>query len=96
MPSWGIRNWNLKASSRELNVAGFGFNIPGLTLKETTAKDIKRAYRIRAMLVHPDKNRDGRAQEAFLLHATNITLLLLLSKTMLLVATTATANTALH
>ena len=30
-------------------------------------KDIRKAYRNRAMAVHPDKNKDGRAQEAFIL-----------------------------
>ena len=30
-------------------------------------KDIRKAYRTRAMAVHPDKNKDGRAQEAFIL-----------------------------
>ena len=29
-------------------------------------KDIRKAYRQRAMVVHPDKNKDGRAQEAFI------------------------------
>lgn len=29
------------------------------------AKDIKKAYRGRAMITHPDKNRDGQAHEAF-------------------------------
>jgi hypothetical protein len=63
----GIHNWNLKIPSREVNIAGFfGFTIPGFTLKETTSKNIKKAYRSRAMMVHPDKNRDGHAQEAFI------------------------------
>ena len=63
----GIKNWNMKIPSRDINIAGkFGFTIPGLTLKETTAKDIKRAYRNQSKLVHPDKNRDGHAQEAFI------------------------------
>jgi hypothetical protein len=30
-----------------------------------SSQDIRRAYRARALLVHPDKNRDARAQEAF-------------------------------
>ena len=33
--------------------------------KGADAKEIKRAYRSRAMATHPDKNRDGRANEAF-------------------------------
>lgn len=62
----GIRNWNLKIPDRTIRIAGFSFKIPGITLKETTMKDIRKAYRTRAMAVHPDKNKDGRAQEAFI------------------------------
>jgi len=63
----GIRNWDWKIPSRKWNIAGFKITIPGWTVKETTIKDIRKAYRIRAMSVHPDKNRDGRAQEAFII-----------------------------
>lgn len=62
----GIRNWDWKIPGRELHVAGLSLTIPGLTIKETTMKDIRKAYRTRAMAVHPDKNKDGRAQEAFI------------------------------
>lgn len=63
----GIRNWNWKVPPREFDIFGlFSFKLPGISLKETTMKDIRRAYRNRAMTVHPDKNRDGRAQEAFI------------------------------
>jgi hypothetical protein len=62
----GIRNWDMKIPSRTINVAGLKFAIPGVTLKETSTKDIRKGYRNRAMSVHPDKNRDGRAQEAFI------------------------------
>ena len=62
----GIRNWDLKIPAREWRVAGWSVTLPGLTVKETTMKDIRRAYRTRAMLVHPDKNKDGRAQQAFI------------------------------
>lgn len=36
-----------------------------LSFCKTTAADVKRAYRNVARWVHPDKNRDGRAGEAF-------------------------------
>ena len=62
----GIRNWDWKIPAREWNVAGFSITLPGVTVKETTMKDIRRAYRTRAMRVHPDKNKDGRAQQAFI------------------------------
>mmetsp|Transcript_8061 Transcript_8061/g.17360 ORF Transcript_8061/g.17360 Transcript_8061/m.17360 type:complete len:282 (+) Transcript_8061:41-886(+) len=63
----GIRNLSLKLPPREVNLAGvFRFTIPGVTLlKELSEKDIRKQFRKRAMDVHPDKNRDGRAQEAF-------------------------------
>ena len=63
----GIRNWNVKLPSRTIRLIGFSFTIPGVTLKETSMKDIRKAYRNRAMAVHPDKNKDGRAQEAFII-----------------------------
>ena len=65
----GIRNWNLKIPSRDVDIANKGwikFTIPGFTLKETTDKMIRKQFRTRAMQVHPDKNKDGRAQEAFI------------------------------
>ncbi len=62
----GIRNWSIKIPSRTIGLAGFSFQIPGITIKEVTMKDIRKAYRTRAMAVHPDKNKDGRAQEAFI------------------------------
>jgi hypothetical protein len=36
-----------------------------LSFCKTTVADVKRAYRNAARWVHPDKNRDGRAGEAF-------------------------------
>lgn len=62
----GIRNWDWKIPARELNILGFSMTIPGVTLKDTTMKDIRKAYRNRAMSVHPDKNKDGHAQKAFI------------------------------
>lgn len=62
----GMKNWNLRIPERKINIAGLKFTIPGITLKQTTTKDVKRAFRVRTKLVHPDKNRDGRATEAFI------------------------------
>lgn len=62
----GMRNWNCRIPERQFNVAGLKLKIPGFTLKQTTIKDVRRAFRIRTKLVHPDKNRDGRAKEAFI------------------------------
>jgi hypothetical protein len=47
----GIRNWDI--------------HLGPLTLLRTDTQAIRRAYRSRSKSVHPDKNRDGRAQEAF-------------------------------
>ncbi len=41
------------------------FMIGPITLFRTKTNDIKRAYRNLARAVHPDKNKDGRAEEAF-------------------------------
>lgn len=64
----GIRNWTLQFPSLKVNLAGFAkFTIPGLkVLGGATDQQIKKAFRQRAKQVHPDKNKDGRANEAFL------------------------------
>ena len=63
----GIRNWNWKIPSREINIASLiKFTIPGIIIKETSERDIRKQFRTRAMQIHPDKNNDGRAQEAFI------------------------------
>jgi DnaJ domain len=64
----GMINWNLKLPSKRIQLPGssIGFTIPGITLKETTEKDIRKQFRVQARLLHPDKNKDGRAQEAFM------------------------------
>jgi hypothetical protein len=62
----GIRNWQLRLPPREFNLAGYKVSIPGVTVKHTTTKDIRKAYRNRALAVHPDKNRDGFAVQAFI------------------------------
>lgn len=60
----GLRNWKITIGP----FRPFGlFDIGPFELFHVDAKDIKRAYRARAISVHPDKNRDGRAQEAFVL-----------------------------
>jgi hypothetical protein len=73
----GLSSWGIQIPSRtiQLPFQGISFTIPGITLKGApTDKDIKRQFRIRARQLHPDKNRDGRAQEAFILveHAASI------------------------
>ena len=57
----GLRNLDLTVGPIRL----FSYQLGPYTFFRPDAKDIKKAYRGRAMITHPDKNRDGRAQEAF-------------------------------
>ncbi|KAL3909757.1 MAG: hypothetical protein SGARI_002437, partial [Bacillariaceae sp.] len=76
----GLSNFAIRIPPRSINWAIAGkmrlhLKFPGLTLKgPPTDKDIKRQFRKRARQLHPDKNRDGRAQEAFIMveHASSI------------------------
>jgi curved DNA-binding protein CbpA len=49
-----------------LGVKNYDIHIGPWTILNTDSATIKRAYRTRARAVHPDRNRDGRAQEAFI------------------------------
>jgi len=49
-----------------LGLRNFDIHIGPLTLFRADTSAIRRAYRTRARAVHPDRNRDGRAQEAFI------------------------------
>ena len=73
----GLSSWGIRIPSRDIKLPfkGISLKVPGLTLKGApTDKDIKKQFRIRARQLHPDKNRDGRAQEAFILveHAASL------------------------
>lgn len=62
----GLRNMKLAIPPRTISLGTkIQFTIPGFELFAIHANHIKRAYRSRAVAVHPDKNRDGRANEAF-------------------------------
>ena len=62
----GISTFNLQIPERTLRFVGKTLlRIPGWSLVATDAGAIKRAYRRVALKVHPDRNRDGRAVEAF-------------------------------
>lgn len=62
----GLHNWNLALPAKKLEVGPVKLKFPGVTIKKTTQKDIRKAFRLRTKLVHPDKNKDGFAHEAFL------------------------------
>jgi hypothetical protein len=49
-----------------LGVRNLDWKIGPLTLFRAPTKAIRRAYRKQSLAVHPDKNRDGRANEAFI------------------------------
>ncbi|KAL9181922.1 hypothetical protein ACHAXT_012265 [Thalassiosira profunda] len=57
----GIRNVELQIGPFHL----FKFSLGPFILFRVKTKEIKRVYRNLARTVHPDKNRDGRAEEAF-------------------------------
>lgn len=64
-----FHHWTtLKVPSKRIQLPGssVGFTIPGITIREVTDKDIRKHFRKAARELHPDKNKDGRAQEAFM------------------------------
>ena len=64
----GLRSWSLTLPEKTISVPGtpIRFTIPQVTiLRPSTDQQIRKQFRQRAKTVHPDKNRDGRAGEAF-------------------------------
>ncbi|GKY99294.1 hypothetical protein MPSEU_000884500 [Mayamaea pseudoterrestris] len=62
----GLRYLELQIPSRRINLGVFHVTIPAMKWFHKSEKAIKKAYRNRSRLVHPDRNRDGRANEAFI------------------------------
>lgn len=63
----GLFYKEIRIPSKSIGIFGrFKFTIPGLTLFHISPKAIRKAYRKRSLQVHPDRNRDGRAEEAFI------------------------------
>jgi hypothetical protein len=60
----GLRNWEPITSSAAFKLVSLAFRFPEVALFRISHEAIQEAYRILAMAVHPDKNRDGRAEEA--------------------------------
>eukprot|EP00521_Asterionellopsis_glacialis_P007028 CAMPEP_0195283886 /NCGR_PEP_ID=MMETSP0707-20130614/2281_1 /TAXON_ID=33640 /ORGANISM="Asterionellopsis glacialis, Strain CCMP134" /LENGTH=221 /DNA_ID=CAMNT_0040343137 /DNA_START=446 /DNA_END=1108 /DNA_ORIENTATION=+ len=58
----GIRNWSMEIGP--LNLLG-KFQVGPFQLFKLSSKQIRQAYKQRARQVHPDKNNDGRAEQAF-------------------------------
>lgn len=61
----GIRNWNVGIPDLQFRLGKRHLKFR-MKIKQTSTKDIRRAFRTRTKLVHPDKNRDGRAKQAFI------------------------------
>jgi hypothetical protein len=62
----GLRNLDFRIPPRSFGIGKFVLRFPGLALFHVTAKDVRKAYRKLSVMVHPDRNRDGRANEAFI------------------------------
>jgi hypothetical protein len=62
----GLRNWELITSSCTFKLVSLAFRFPEVALFRISNEAIQEAYHILAMAVHPDKSRDGRAEEAFI------------------------------
>jgi len=62
----GLSGIDLKIPSQSISLGPkLKLKIPGFHLFHATPSKIKKAYRTRSKAVHPDKNRDCRAKEAF-------------------------------
>jgi hypothetical protein len=63
----GLRNLDVRIPPRSIGIGDlFALRFPGLALFRASQKDVRRAYRRLSVEVHPDRNRDGRANEAFI------------------------------
>ena len=70
----GLRNIGIHRTGRTVTIGGFELTVPVFSLFHVSQKAIRKAYRAQALSIHPDKNRDGRAEEAFMAveHAASI------------------------
>jgi len=64
--SLGLSYREIVIPSRSIGVGALSISIPGFRVMHIPSKSIRKAYRKMSMLVHPDRNRDGRAEEAFI------------------------------
>jgi hypothetical protein len=62
----GLRNWEIRIPPRQVKVGSFALRIPGFSLFHISTGAIRKAYRSLSRAVHPDKNRNARAEEAFI------------------------------
>jgi len=62
----GLWNFEIELSERKIGVWRLALTIPAIKLFRIPAKKIRKSYRKVSLEVHPDRNRDGRAHEAFL------------------------------
>lgn len=62
----GLWNFEIELGERKIGLWKLALTIPAIKLFRIPAKKIRKAYRKLSLAVHPDRNRDGRAHEAFL------------------------------
>lgn len=62
----GLTNVDIRIPARSFGIGRWALRLPEVRLLHASSKDIKKAYRKLSVLVHPDRNRDGRANEAFI------------------------------
>jgi DnaJ domain len=62
----GLNNWEIHLPGQTLQFGKLKLRIPSITLFRLSAKTIRKKYRALATKIHPDKNRDGRATQAFI------------------------------
>jgi hypothetical protein len=62
----GLTNWEIHIPERFIRWGKLSVRIPSMVLFRIPSKAIRKKYRVLATKVHPDKNRDGRATEAFI------------------------------
>lgn len=62
----GLHNFEIQVPPRSVRLGPFGFTIPGFSVFHISDKAIRKQYRELSRQVHPDRNRDGRAEEAFI------------------------------
>jgi hypothetical protein len=62
----GLHYIEVQLPARQVNLGLVKVKVPGFNLFHISDKAIKKAYRNKSRLVHPDRNRDGRADQAFI------------------------------
>jgi hypothetical protein len=62
----GLRNREIKIPSTSIGIGKFRIKLPGFSLFHISDRRIRSAYRSTCRKVHPDRNRDPLANQAFI------------------------------